>query len=182
MSFLCLERSEKRRIVEKLIQEELPKFSNVPRVVILKNQKLKGIAGYNRVDDTLYISDSLNSEESIKEILADGYFASKDLNDIITHELAHKMHWDNAKRLYNNKKKRYNNVEEAKKHLDEDLIKYVKMQESTDFFYVKNISQNASEAWGMNNINELVAEVAVLNQKLEDKVLLNKVKGVLKWT
>lgn len=75
----------------------MPKFSNVPRVVILKNQKLKGIAGYNRVDDTLYISDSLNSEESIKEILADGYFASKDLNDIITHELAHKMHWDSAK-------------------------------------------------------------------------------------
>ena len=70
--FLFFERSEKRWIVEKLIQEELPKFSNVPRVVILKNQKLKGIAGYNRVDDTLYISDSLNSEESIKEILADG--------------------------------------------------------------------------------------------------------------
>jgi len=45
----------------------LPKFSNVPRVVILKNQKLRGIAGYSRVDDTLYISDSLNSEESIKK-------------------------------------------------------------------------------------------------------------------
>lgn len=108
----------------------MPKFSNVPRVVILKNQKLKGIAGYNRVDDTLYISDSLNSEESIKEILADGYFASKNLNDIITHELAHKMHWDSAKRLYNKKKKIYNNIEEAKKHLDEDLIKYVKMQKA----------------------------------------------------
>lgn len=165
----------------RLVQEELPKFSNVPRVVILKNQKLKGIAGYNRVDDTLYISDRLNSEESIKEILADGYFASKDLKDIITHELAHKMHWDNAKRLYNKKKKLYNSLEEAKKYLDEDLIKYVKMQESTDFFYIENISPNALKAWKINNINEVVAEVAVLNQKLEDKELLNKVKGVLEW-
>lgn len=180
--FLFFGRGEKRWGVGKLIQEELSKFSNVPRVVILKNQKLKGIAGYNRVDDTLYISDSLNSEESIKEILADGYFASKNLNDIITHELAHKMHWDSAKRLYNKKKKLYNSLEEAKKHLDEDLIKYVKMQENTDFYYVENISRNAFEAREVNNINELVAEVAVLNQKLEDKALLDKVKGVLKWT
>ena len=91
------------------------------------------------------------------------------------------MHWDSAKRLYNKKKKRYNNVEEAKNDLDEDLIKYVKIQESIDFFYVKNISQNAKEAWKKKNINEIVAEVAVLNQKLEDKELLNKVKGVLEW-
>ena len=91
------------------------------------------------------------------------------------------MHWDSAKRLYNKKKKIYNTIEEAKKHLDDDLIKYVKMQESTDFFYVKNISQNAKEAWKKKNINEIVAEVAVLNQKLEDKELLNKVKGVLEW-
>ena len=160
----------------------MPKFSNVPRVVILKNQKLKGIAGYNRVDDTLYISDSLNSEESIKEILADGYFASKDLNDIITHELAHKMHWDNAKRLYNKKKKLYNSLEEAKKHLDEDLIKYVKEQTSLDRAYLAEISENARIAFGNKNVNELVAEVAVLNDKVDDKTLLNKVKGVLKWT
>lgn len=92
------------------------------------------------------------------------------------------MHWDSAKRLYNKKKKLYNGLEEAKKHLDEDLIKYVKMQENTDFYYVENISRNAFEAWEVNNINELVAEVAVLNQKLEDKALLDKVKGVLKWT
>ena len=92
------------------------------------------------------------------------------------------MHWDSAKRLYNKKKKLYNSQEEAKKHLDEDLIKYVKMQENTDFYYVESISRNAFEAWEINNINELVAEVAVLNQKLEDKALLDKVKGVLKWT
>ncbi len=33
----------------------------------------------------------------------------------------------------------------------------------------------------MRNINELVAEVEVLGDKVEDKELLNKVKGVLKW-
>ena len=174
--------TKKIRDTLRLVQEEIPKFSNVPRVVILKNQKLRGIAGYSRVDDTLYISDSLNSEESIKEILADGYFASKDLNDIITHELAHKMHWDNAKRLYNRKKKRYNNVEEAKNDLDSELIKYINNQKSFDYNYLLKISENAHINFSLfNNINELVAEVAVLNDKIEDKELLNKVKGVLKW-
>ncbi len=174
--------TKKIRDTLRLVQEELPKFSNVPRVVILKNQKLKGIAGYNRVDDTLYISDSLNLEASIKEILADGYFASKNLNDIITHELAHKMHWDSAKRLYNKKKKRYNNVEEAKNDLDSELIKYINNQKSFDYNYLLKISENAHINFSLfNNINELVAEVAVLNDKIEDKELLKKVKGVLKW-
>ena len=60
-------------------------------------------------------------------------------------------------------------------------MNYVKQQENTDFFYVRKISKNANEAWRMRNINELVAEVEVLGDKVEDKELLNKVKGVLKW-
>ena len=33
----------------------------------------------------------------------------------------------------------------------------------------------------MLNINELVAEVAVLSDNIDDKELLKKVKGVLEW-
>ena len=104
------------------------------------------------------------------------------MNDIITHELAHKMHWDNAKRLYNKKKKIYNNIEEAKNDLDSELIKYINNQKSFDYNYLLKISENAHINFSLfNNINELVAEVTVLNDKIEDKELLKKVKGVLKW-
>ena len=173
--------TKKIRDTFNLVENELKGFDNIPRIVILKEQKLKGIAGYNRIDDTLYISDVLHSEKNINEVLSNGYFASKNLKDILTHELAHKRHWDSAKKLYNKKKKRYNNVEEAKSDLDSQLVNYVKQQENTDFFYVRKISKNANEAWRMRNINELVAEVKVLGDKVEDKELLNKVKGVLKW-
>jgi|GEM_PF-6526649 len=45
---------------------------------------------YNKDEEVLYISDELNSEESINKILSDGYFTSKNLKDILTHELTHK--------------------------------------------------------------------------------------------
>ena len=123
----------------------------------------------------------LHSEKNINEVLSNGYFASKNLKDILTHELAHKRHWDSAKKLYNKKKKRYNNVEEAKNDLDSQLISYVKHQVSLDRKYLSNISQNSKVAYSNNNINELVAEVAVLSDNIDDKELLKKVKGVLEW-
>ena len=46
---------------------------------------------------------------------------------------------------------------------------------------MKNVSKNAYEAYLQNNINELVADTVVLDDKIQDKELLNKVKGVLKW-
>ena len=58
----------------------------------------------------------------------------------------------------------------------------MKVQDSLDKAYLTKISENAIIAFGNNNVNELVAEVAVLKDKVEDKTLLNKVKGVLKWT
>lgn len=118
--------TKKIRDTFNLVENKLKGFDNIPRIVILKEQKLKGIAGYNRIDDTLYISDVLHSEKNINEVLSNGYFASKNLKDILTHELAHKRHWDSAKKLYNKKKKRYNNVEEAKNDLDSQLVNYVK--------------------------------------------------------
>ena len=44
----------------------------------------------------------------------------------------------------------------------------------------KYISRNAERNFEEGSVNEIVAEVAVLGDKLEDKVLLNLVSGVLK--
>ena len=173
--------TKKIRDTLSMLTSHLINFDNLPTVAIVKEQKLKGLAGYNYKDDILYISDSLNSKERVFDLLSDGYFAAKDFNDILVHELAHKQHWDSAKRLYKHNKKRYNSVEEAKRDLDVELISYVKKQEGIDFFYTRKVSKNANESWRKKNINELVAEVSVLREKIEDKELLNKVKGVLRW-
>ena len=96
---------------------QLPDYSK-PTVVFLKKSRLSGFAGYNYKQDILFISDALSSEKYIINILSDNYFASKDLKDILIHELTHKKHWDSAKEFYKNNKKRYNSLEEAKASLD----------------------------------------------------------------
>lgn len=170
---------KKDRDTLELLKKELGNFDNVPRIVIVDNKKLQGIAGYDHLQDVLYVSNILNSKESIDEVLGDGYFASSNLNDILKHELTHKKHWDSARKLYNRKKKQYNDVKDAKATLDSQLISYVKSQKSNDFRYVYNISKNADSAFNTGNINELVAEVMVLGNRTPDKNLLKKVKEVL---
>ncbi|MCR1881307.1 hypothetical protein NSA12_08945, partial [Ligilactobacillus murinus] len=113
--------------------------------------------------------------------LTTGYFAAKTVEDVLTHELAHKSHWDSAKALYKSKPKMYNTVEGAKKVLDESLENYVKNVQAQEMQYLdKYISRNAERNFEEGSVNEIVAEVAVLGDKLEDKVLLNLVSGVLK--
>ncbi len=75
----------------------------------------------------------------------------------------------------------YNTVEGAKKVLDESLENYVKNVQAQEMQYLdKYISRNAERNFEEGSVNEIVAEVAVLGDKLEDKVLLNLVSGVLK--
>ena len=65
--------------------------------------------------------------------------------------------------------------------LNSPLVSYVKQQLQHDYNYLYNISDNAAIAFYNNNINELVAEVVVLGDKVTDPNLLNKVKEVLSW-
>lgn len=161
--------------------KELNDFT-IPTVVFLKKSRLPGLAGYDNKQDILFISDALSSEKEFKDILSDGFFASKNIKDAIIHELTHKKHWDSAKAFYNTNKKRYNSVEQAMAVLNSELVTYVKQQQSTDCSYLKNISLNAYNAFlYYNNINELVAEVGVIGEDVSDNVLLQKVKEVLKW-
>ena len=161
--------------------QELDSYKK-PTVVFLKKSRLPGLAGYDYKQDTLFISDDFHSEKEFKEILSDGFFASKNIRDALIHELTHKKHWDSAKIFYKANKKRYNNIEQAMAALNSDLVTYVKQQQAIDRGYLKNISLNAYNAFMYhNNINELVAEVGVIGGNVIDKILLQKVKEVLKW-
>ena len=159
---------------------QLPDYSK-PTVVFLKKSKLPGLAGYDYKQDILFISDALSSEKEFKDILSDGFFASKNIKDAIIHELTHKKHWDSAKAFYKANKKRYNSLEEAMAYLNRDLVTYVKKQHSIDGMYLYRISINALSAFEINNINELVAEVGVLGNNTPDDTLLQKVQEVLSW-
>ena len=159
---------------------QLPDYSK-PTVVFLKKSKLPGLAGYDYKQDILFISDALNSEKEFKDILSDGFFASKNIKDAIIHELTHKKHWDSAKAFYKANKKRYNSLEEAMAYLNRDLVTYVKKQHSIDGMYLYRVSINALSAFEINNINELVAEVGVLGNNTPDDTLLQKVQEVLSW-
>ena len=162
------------------IFQELDSYKK-PTVVFLKKSRLPGLAGYDYKQDTMFISDDFHSEKEFKEILSDGFFASKNIRDALIHELTHKKHWDSAKAFYKKNKKRYNNHEEAMKALNAPLVSYVKTQQNLDMMYLHKISINALAAFEKNNINELVAEVGVLAEDTPDKILLQKVKEVLKW-
>ena len=163
------------------IFQELDSYKK-PTVVFLKKSRLPGLAGYDYKQDTMFISDDFHSEKEFKEILSDGFFASKNIRDALIHELTHKKHWDSAKAFCKANKKRYNSVEQAMAELNSNLFTYVKQQQAIDRSYLKNISLNAYNAFMYhNNINELVAEVGVIGDDVIDKILLEKVKEVLRW-
>lgn len=182
--FWAQDRTKKIRNAVANVQEvfrELPDYSK-PTVVFIKKSRLPGLAGYDYKQDVLFVSDTFNSEQEFKNILSDGFFAAKDIKDAIVHELTHKQHWDSAKAFYKANKKRYNSIEQAMMELNSGLIAYVKQQQSIDRSYLKDISLNAYNAFLYhNNINELVAEIGVIDDNVTDKVLLKKVKEVLRW-
>lgn len=159
---------------------ELNDFS-IPTVVFLKKSRLPGFAGYDYKQDILFVSDALHSEIEFAKVLSDNYFAAQNIKETMVHELTHKKHWDSAKAFYKANKKRYNSVEQAMSELNSPLVSYVKEQLKHDYNYLYSISDNAAIAFYNNNINELVAEVGVLGDKVTDTNLLNKVKEVLSW-
>ncbi|HEM5095356.1 TPA: minor capsid protein [Streptococcus suis] len=160
--------------------QELKDYT-IPTVVFLKKSRLPGFAGYDYKQDILFVSDTLHSEKEFAKVLSDNYFAAQNIKDTMIHELTHKKHWDSAKAFYKANKKRYNNVEQAMSELNSPLVSYVKEQLKHDYNYLYNISDNAAIAFYNDNINELVAEVGVLGDKVTDPNLLNKVKEVLSW-
>lgn len=165
------------------VQSSLKELNDfpTPTVVFLKKSRLPGFAGYDYKQDILFVSDALHSETEFSKVLSDNYFAAQNITDTMVHELTHKKHWDSAKAFYKANKKRYNSVEQAMSELNSPLVSYVKEQLKHDYNYLYSISDNAAIAFYNDNINELVAEVGVLGDKVTDPNLLNKVKEVLSW-
>lgn len=165
------------------VQSSLKELNDfpTPTVVFLKKSRLPGFAGYDYKQDILFVSDALHSEIEFAKVLSDNYFAAQNITDTMIHELTHKKHWDSAKAFYKANKKRYNSVEQAMSELNSLLVSYVKEQLKHDYNYLYSISDNAAIAFYNDNINELVAEVGVLGDKVTDPNLLNKVKEVLSW-
>ena len=165
------------------VQSSLKELNDfpTPTVVFLKKSRLPGFAGYDYKQDILFVSDALHSEIEFAKVLSDNYFSAQNITDTMVHELTHKKHWDSAKAFYKANKKRYNSVEQAMSELNSPLVSYVKEQLKHDYNYLYSISDNAAIAFYNDNINELVAEVGVLGDKVTDPNLLNKVKEVLSW-
>lgn len=165
------------------VQSSLKELNDfpTPTVVFLKKSRLPGFAGYDYKQDILFVSDALHSEIEFAKVLSDNYFAAQNITDTMVHELTHKKHWDSAKAFYKANKKRYNSIEQAMSELNSPLVSYVKEQLKHDYNYLYSISDNAAIAFYNDNINELVAEVGVLGDKVTDPNLLNKVKEVLSW-
>ncbi|WP_181452871.1 hypothetical protein [Dolosigranulum pigrum] len=67
--------------------------------------------------------------------------------------------------IYNDHPKEYNGLEDAKEALESDLRRYVKEQQAFDSNYIeKFISVNASRNFDTGKVNELVADVKVLDE------------------
>lgn len=181
--FWAQDNTKKIRDTQANVQEVFQSLTayNKPTVVFLKKSRLPGFAGYDYKQDILFVSDMLHSESESSEILSDNFFAAKNIKDTIIHELTHKKHWDSAKAFYKANKKRYNSVEEAMSALNAPLVSYVKEQLKHDFNYLLKVSPNADEAFIIGNVNELVADVAVLGEHVHDGVLYQKVQEVLSW-
>lgn len=177
------DRTKRIRDTVFLLEKYLKELSEykLPKIVVVKQKKIQGLAGYNQHNDVLFISDVLNSEKDIEKMLMGDYFAAENFKDILKHELTHKKHWDSAKSFYKRNKKSYNNLESAMKELNSTLVRYTKQQRFLDATYIEKISRNAENAFSLGNINELIAEIGILGNNIEDKELYKKVMEVLSW-
>lgn len=117
--------------------------------------------------DTLSLT--INLTEVKEKILSNGYFASRNIDELLEHELAHTEHWDAAKRFQKSSPKRYNTVEVAKNVLDADFVSYIKRQMKTDPMYLLGLSEYASVSFERQEYNEILAE-AVLKPKFDENL------------
>lgn len=159
------------------------RYGELDHIIIVKNNSLRAIAGYDHVNNDLYISEELIDSKLFKSLVSSEYFPSKNVEDILNHELGgHKKHWDAIKRyqeLYNL------SIDRAKESLEENLRKYVINQQSSDTIYLKRfVSKNASDNFDNNKqLNESIADVFVLysQNKMKDENLTKLVLEVLNY-
>ena len=156
------------------------RYGKINNIVVVQKNALQGIACYDHINNDLFICEELISNK-FSQIVDTSYFPSKNLDDVLNHELGgHKKHWE-AVRKY----QQANNKSElqAKNNLEEKLRNYVLNQETNDIMYIrKNVSQNAQESFkNTKSLNELIADCIVLNKQnsVSDEFLDRLVMEVL---
>lgn len=160
-------------------------YREVDEIIIAKSKALGGISAYNHESNTLYISEELNDSIKFAKLVDGSYFPARNIEDIVEHELGgHQSHWDAVMRFYENNQNRYSSIEEAKDVLEERLRKYVKEKLYSDPEYIKTtVSLNADVNFEKTGLNELIADVKVLNRQgaISDEKLLDLVCEVLDY-
>lgn len=166
----------------KMLKESIKKedvASNFNKIVVTRKIDF---AGYDHASDTLFVSEKLADEKSIKDLLSSNYFVADEANDILKHELHHKEHWDKIMSLVETNAEK--DVIIVKQRMEQELREYVKNQISTNPFYIKNeVSLNAYNGYEYNDsVNELIAEVLLQRDKgtVKDDNLLKIIEDMLK--
>lgn len=139
-------------------------YGKINNIVVVKKNALQGIACYDHVHNDLFISEELISDNFL-QIVDTSYFPSKNLDDVLNHELGgHKAHWEAIKKY-----QQENNVSEklAKEAVEEKIRNYVLKQKINDIMYIKrNVSQNAEISFRKTkSLNELIADCFVLHRQ-----------------
>ena len=180
--------SEDARTMAEYLNERVNNgdYGKVDRIVIAKNEDLRGISSYDHTKNTLYISEELITKEGFDRIVDKSYFPVRNLDDVITHELdGHKRHWDIVKKFYNNNLDKYSSLKDAKQDFERPLREYIVKQQSSDYFYVsKIVSENAGKAFIRDDsLNELIADSTVIqhNGEITDELLFDKLKELMKY-
>lgn len=181
-----------RKIAEHLSSKlSTGEYGTLDRVIIARNKTLGGIAAYDYISNSLYISEELINSEQFSKMVSNDYFPARNIDEILVHELGgHKKHWDTAKKFYAENIGKYKSLEEAKIALDKNLKEYVSRQMSYEPTYIlKVISRNAYNGYTSAKIrlemhkefNELVADAMVLKSQndVKDKYLFDIIEEMM---
>ncbi len=153
-------------------------YGDIDEIVVVKNNVLGGIAGYDHTTNKLYLSEELGDAKTFRKIVDAKRFPAKNLEDVIEHELGgHKKHWDSIKQYSEEKGI---SIERAKEEQESKLRDYVLSQIINDTRYIRNVvSENAYDNFYSNKeLNELIADAKVrikqgtlTDEKLKELVL-----------
>lgn len=161
------------------------RYGDVDEIIVAKNETLGGLAAYNHNNNSFYISEELINATKFNKLVDTSYFAAKNLDDVLLHELGgHKQHWDSVYKYYEKNKDNFSSIEEAKENIEGSLLNFIKNKSIYDYKYIsKNISENAFDGFlsRKNVLNELIADGKILMEKglLKDDELIQLMKGVL---
>jgi hypothetical protein len=160
------------------------KYGQIDNIIVLNNNRLKGIAAYRHDDNSLFISKELIDPNKFAKIVDPSIFPARSVTDVLDHELGgHKRHWDAVKRYKTDNK--IDDLNDAKMQIESQMRKHVVNQMRSDPLYInKTVSVNAERSfYAKKSLNELIADANILVERneLSDNELNRLVKEVINY-